>query len=494
MPWASALLGGLLILPGFAPFSVPVLPIAGLALLYWAVRDARPGRAFLLGWLHALAFAIPGMLWVRRLGDNMNTTGHAEAIGIALLVIAGLVALHGLAMAVFVLLRRGAGYMAPLLFAALWFLAELLRGQPAIGIPAWLSVGYGQIDLPIAGWAPVVGVHGVSFLAVLSAALTIANRGRRYGWIAAALIWGAGFGLQQIDWTTESGPHVPVALVQRGTPQDIREPEDRERHLAQLDELHARAAHHAELVVWGESSLNDTSVSRLTAPFLAALDKDLSARGKHLLFTLTQADASREEARNTLVALGGPESQYAKRILAPFGEYLPRGRWIDPVWQALGLYYNSWLVPGDSARPLMQVGSQAVGVAICYEIAFGEPLRAALPDAAFLVTVANDSWFEGTLEPAQHLEIARMRALETGRWLLRAALSGQTAIVSPGGEVVGRLTPGIADVLEGEIVPRAGMTPYARWGDWPLLLLCGMAVALAAGQRLQRRHFGPNPQ
>jgi apolipoprotein N-acyltransferase len=125
-----------------------------------------------------------------------------------------------------------------------------------------------------------------------------------------------------------------------------------------------------------------------------------------------------------------------------------------------------------------------VGVAICYEIAFGEPLRAALPDAAFLVTVANDSWFDGTPEPAQHLDMARMRALESGRWLLRAALSGHTAIVAPSGAIVRRLPPGRADVLEGEITPRTGATPYVRWGSGPLLLLCGAVLSIAAAHRV----------
>lgn len=490
MPWASVLVAGPLTLLGFAPFSVPILPLAGPALLYLAVRDAPPGRAFLLGWCYALGFALPGMFWVRRLADSMNFADSGPALLVALIVIASLVAVHGLGAALFAWLRRGVfagGGGAALLFAALWFVAEVARGQAAIGIPAWLAIGYAQIDVPLAGWAPVIGVHGVSFLAMLSVVLAVTWRRRWRGLIAAALIWSAGAGLQRVDWTADAGPAIAVALVQRGTLPRIREPADGARNLALLAGLHARAAERADLVVWAESSLGETGVSRPDAPFLAALDRDLTARGKHLLFNLIDIDSRRRTTRNALVGLGGPASRYDKRILAPFGEWLPRGAWIDPAWHALGLYYDSWLMPGDAARPLIQAGSWAVGVAICYEIAFGDPLRAALPDAAFLVTIANDSWFDGTLEPAQHLEIARMRALETRRWLLRAALSGHTAIIAPSGAIVRRLPTGSAGVLEGAIVPRTGATPYVRYGNWPLLLFCGVVLLATVINRFDRR-------
>jgi apolipoprotein N-acyltransferase len=131
---------------------------------------------------------------------------------------------------------------------------------------------------------------------------------------------------------------------------------------------------------------------------------------------------------------------------------------------------------GPATQPLLEAAGHRLGVSVCYEIAFGNEIRQALPDAAALVTVSNDAWFGTSIGPHQHLQIARARALETGRYLLRSTNTGITAIVGPDGAVEGQAPQFEVQVLTGEILPMGGMTPYARTGDSVVIVLVALAV------------------
>jgi apolipoprotein N-acyltransferase len=134
--------------------------------------------------------------------------------------------------------------------------------------------------------------------------------------------------------------------------------------------------------------------------------------------------------------------------------------------------------PGDSARPLLRVGPHLAGASICYEDAFAAEVVEALPEAAYLINVSNDAWFGDSLAPHQHLAIARMRALENERWMLRSTNTGISAVIDHKGRVVGTVPPFERGSFSAEIQPRAGATPFVLVGN---RLAVGAAVVMLLG-------------
>jgi apolipoprotein N-acyltransferase len=178
---------------------------------------------------------------------------------------------------------------------------------------------------------------------------------------------------------------------------------------------------------------------------------------------------------------GGPMQSYRKRHLVPFGEYIPPGfRWILAVLKIPMSDFNA----GDAGQPALAAAGIPFAVAICYEDIFGEEVIDFLPEAQALINVSNDAWFGDSLAADQHLQASQMRAAETGRWMLRSTNTGATAAIDERGRVVARLPAFTAGTLLTSVTPHAGLTPYARFGNFPAVLL---AIALAGAAVLGRR-------
>ncbi|MEQ8661976.1 MAG: apolipoprotein N-acyltransferase [Gammaproteobacteria bacterium] len=195
---------------------------------------------------------------------------------------------------------------------------------------------------------------------------------------------------------------------------------------------------------------------------------------------------------NSLVALGAAPGRYDKRHLVPFGEFFPFKSQLEGIAALLDIPLSDFSAGRAGADTLAVAGHRA-GVSICYEDAFGRETIAALPAAALLVNVSNDAWFGDTIAPHQHLEIARMRALESGRWLLRGTNTGITAVIDHRGRVTARAPAFTAVTLRTRFEARAGLTPYARLGDWPLLGLALLVLALSAWRGRDGARTGAAP-
>jgi apolipoprotein N-acyltransferase len=182
---------------------------------------------------------------------------------------------------------------------------------------------------------------------------------------------------------------------------------------------------------------------------------------------------------NAVVSLGtSPTQGYAKSHLVPFGEFVPPGfGWIVAV---LRIPLSDFSRGSDGQRPLRLAG-QRVALNVCYEDAFGPEIIRQLPEATLLANVSNVAWFGDSLAPAQHLRIARMRSIETGRTMLRATNTGVTAVIDPRGAVVGRLPSFSAGVLEASVQGYEGATPYVRAGNLPVVAAALLVAAAAVG-------------
>jgi len=447
-------------------------------------------RAFLCGWLYGLACFGFGVFWIHESFQfNHIAIGWALFLtGMLIMFLALYPALVGYGVAR--VKTRGEPFQLLVLIPAAWVLAEWVRGWFFTGF-TWLQLGYSQVGSPLQGLLPVGGTYLTSWVVALGAGLLVLvarGRGtRRWGWLTALiLLWGASASLGMIRWTSPSGDALQVALVQGNVPQDekwlprMRKP-TLERYLSLT-----RAHWNADLVIWPESAL--PGLRDGFDGFVDSLADEARANGSHVIFGVPMLDRSTLALYNSVVAVGHEDGRgemvYHKRHLVPFGEYLPLDAVIRPVTEALGLPVADFNL-GPATQPLLEAAGHRLGVSVCYEIAFGSEILQALPDAAVLVTVSNDAWFGTSIGPHQHLQIARARALETGRYLLRSTNTGITAIVAPDGVVEAQAPQFEVQVLPGEILPMGGMTPYARTGDTVVIVL--MVLIVVACVAITRR-------
>jgi apolipoprotein N-acyltransferase len=476
-PLAAFLLGAAAVL-GFAPVGLAPLPVVSAAGLLWLWQQAAaPRRAAALGFAFGLGLFLTGVSWVY---VSLHDYGAMPAplAALATLLFCAVLALYP-ALAGY-LQARFAGPLAArqlLLIPALWVFTEWLRDWVFTGFP-WLTLGYSQADSPLRGYAPITGVFGLSWLVWLCAALLLAllrARGRSLALAALALILGMGYVLERVEWTRPQGAPIRVSLLQGNIAQDLKW--DPLRYAATV-QMYRRMIERskAQLTV-----LPETAIPRFLDSLDPALVHELaqSARGHggDLIVGVPLRDAP-GRYYNSAISLGvSPSQRYDKIHLVPFGEFIPPGfGWILSI---LKIPLSDFSRGSATQAPLALAG-QKIAVDICYEDVFGEEIIRALPEATLLVNISNLAWFGDSLAPHQHLQIAQLRALETGRFMLRATNTGMTAIIDDHGRVVTALPTFTQGTLTGSAQGRSGATPYVRWGNAPLLLLALLACGAFA--------------
>ncbi len=469
---------------GLAPFEVPLLSLLSVGLLSWCLVAADGRRGFWIGYLFGLGKYGMGVSWIY---VSINLYGNAPPLLAALLVImfvAGLSlfpALFGLLMGR--CFRNLGALLWPVAFSLLWVLHEWLHMWVLTGFP-WLLLGYAQLGMPLEAFAPFAGVLLVSLAASLAASglfslLRCDAWRQRLGCVAlATLPWLAGVGISSIEWTQRLG-QVRIALAQASVPQALKwVPEHLDLSLDTYEEL-MDASWEADLIVLPEAAIPMTM--RAATSYLDAVERRALSSNTGVILGIPQVAEAAEgwAIQNTALGLGRARGDYAKRHLVPFGEYVPLESLLRGLIDFFDLPMSHTLPGAQQQVPIrlnLEQRSIEVALAICYEIAYPRLVADAAPDPALIVTISNDAWFGSSIGPWQHLQIARMRALETGRYLLRATNNGVTAVVGPDGEILSSLGQDLREVLTAEIDLRTGATPYQRWGHAWLILVCAFAA------------------
>jgi len=490
---AALLAGGTSVL-AYAPFGIFPLAFVSLGLLFWllgpgmpqhlaaAAQQKRVGYGFGVGFAWGLGAMLGGVSWLYVALNRYGGLAMPLAATAILLFCAFMALFAGLAGGLFARLKQGRAGPDSWLFAALWLLSEWTRGWAFTGFP-WLASGYSQSPpSPLAGFAPVFGVYGVGGLLALAAALMpAALHERRWRPAAlAALVIGGGLGLRQVAWTVPVGEPVKVALLQTNIEQSLKWRPELLQHWLERNLALVRD-NPAQLVVLPETTL-PLLVDYLPPGYLEAIGRIAAQNGGDAILGTFTRDGD-NLIYNAAISLGrSPSGHYAKHHLVPFGEYSPpRFHW----------FYDLVNIPmadqtrGPAHQPPLALAGQKVAINICYEDVFGEELIRSLPEATLMLNLSNLAWYGDSLAQPQHLQIARLRALETGRPMLRATNTGMTAVVAPDGEVAAVLPAFKAGALHAEVRGYQGLTPYARWGNWPAVTtaLLVVALALVAGRR-----------
>ena len=467
---------GLVSVAGFAPAGLSFLAPLCLAALVWLWLGApSPRAAAWLGFLYGVGFFGGGVSWVYVSLHEFGLMPAALALVATALFCAYLALFPALAGSLQARFDLPFTVRALVLAPALWVFAEWLRGWIFTGFP-WLALGYSQTDTALAGYAPVAGVYGVSLMTALCAAALAAafSRGAlplRLSLIALAVaIYAAGAVLRTHAWTRASGAALAVTVVQGNIEQELKfDPARYASTLATYRKLIEGSR--GKLIVLPETAI-PRFLDTVDPAYVDALAAFARQRGADILVGVPFRDRA-GHYYNGVVNLGSSGLQFfAKRHLVPLGEFVPpEFGWIVSVLHIPLADFSR----ADVQRPLA-AGGERIALTVCYEDAFGEELIGQLPEATLLGNVSNVAWFGHSLAPEQHLQIARMRALEAGRYLLAATNTGVTAIVDERGRVKGRLPTYTEGRLEGDAQGFTGATPYVRFGNAPVLMLCAIAL------------------
>jgi apolipoprotein N-acyltransferase len=491
----TAALAGALSLLSFEPVGWWPLQFLALAYLFYQVGiGSSVRRATLLGWAFGFGWSVAGMYW---LYIALNRFGGLPAILSAIAI-----ALLGLYMGLFGAFAAGAaGWLrkrwslpvASLQLVALpvaWGVSEWMRGWVFTGFP-WAASGYAHNAAPLGGFAPLVGVYGIGVLAALCAGclVMLTQRARLPAMGLLALVLVAGYGLRSVDWTTPAGQPISVRLAQGDIAQDEKfSAEHLDKILVRYRDLLTAAP--ADLVAAPETAI-PVFPFQLPPGYLQALRDYASKTGSYLMFGIPLADSA-EQYANSVAGIGpqGQSYRYDKHHLVPFGEFIPRGfRWfVDMMQIPLGDFTR-----GGAVQAPFAVKDQLVLPNVCYEDVFGEEIAKQLRDApkpaTLLLNVSNLAWYGQSTAIPQHLQISRMRTLETGRPMLRATNNGATAIIDAKGVVRHMLPPYSRGTLAANVQGMTGTTPYIRFGNYLFLGLSALALAGAwlAGRNYRKK-------
>jgi len=486
-PWfaaATLLVAGALQTLTLSPFHFWWLgPVSVFLILLVTVHQA-PGRLFLSGWLTGVGLFASGASWIYVSISEHSNTPAAIAVVLMVLFIAGVALFHALAFWFWGKLAKDSPVRRLLLFPAIWVLGDWLRSWLLTGFP-WLYLGTGHVDGPLGGLAPLTGVHGITFWITVTGVaaygawwLCRESRQKTAGAVVALALlpWLVAPAMKQMDWTKMSDEPISVAAMQGNIPQRIKwNPKFMRDQIVTylgMTENHWQA----DIVLWPETAIPITQDE--AGKIIDHINSQLGDNSTLITGIPWYGYSEQVEDftfHNSIMATGNGEGMYHKQKLVPFGEYVPLAGLLRGLISFFDLPMSNFTPGPEYQEPLKANGINLMPY-ICYEVAYPDFVAFNARNTGLLVTISNDGWFGDSIGPQQHLQMARMRALETGRYMLRGTNNGVTAIINEKGEITERIPQFERDVLTGEAYTAEGQTPYMQTGSWPVLTLAVILV------------------
>ncbi len=490
-----ALIIGALLPFSFAPYDFWPVQILSIALLYLSLKSLTPKQALWRGWWYGLGVFASGVSWVYVSIHVYSHTAAPLAFLMTLLFVAGLGWFF--ALMTYSYQKWFSAHALPYLsFAVVWVLFEWLRSWLLGGFP-WLFLGDAHIDTPLSGFAPVLGVYSIGLIMALSATILVDWSWKTQYKSGLALLlspWLLGLLLSQINWTQPAeGGEIDVVAIQGNISQERKWlPEE---IYPTLEKYRVASEQHwdADLILWPETAI--TVLHHQAKEYLKYLNTEGKKHSTSVITGLpyqqNQTEASPGAYHNSILALGESSGLYHKQKLVPFGEYVP----IPQSWRGLLRFFNipmSDFLAGRNDQDPIHVSTAAldydIAPFICYDIVYPDHVASYAKDTGLLITISNDAWFGHSIGPLQHFAIARMRALENGRYLLRSTNTGITALINDKGQVVARLPQFEYGELTAKATVMTGNTPFNLWSSWPVLIMCWAGLFLI---RLRSTRYWP---
>ncbi len=476
----------------FAPYSLWPFAFISPLCLFLLLHQQTTKRATWLGFVWGLGYFGAGVSWVHVSIDNFG--GMPMAAGLFLMI--GLISYLALYPMLFSFLTTrffSHSSLSKYLLAlpALWLVTDWLRGWVFTGFP-WLWLGYSQIDSPLSAWGPIFGVEGITAIIIISVgAVTYSLLEKKWGLLLIPAILGiTSFTIKPFDWVNpQPEKATKVALIQGNINQALKWlPSERWPTIMKYIDL-TRKNWDADLIIWPEAAI---PALELEIPsFLRNLDSAATMNNSTVITGIV-GESPTGNFYNNIISLGvngtngydyKQQPRYSKHHLLPFGEFVPFENILRPIAPIFNLPMSSFS-RGDYIQPNMEASGSHLAPALCYEIVYGEQVRENITaQTDYILTLSNDAWFGTSIGPLQHMEMAQMRALETGKPVIRSTNNGVTAITNHKGNITEQIPQFTTAVLRGEVIPTTGTTPYRYWGTWPLYLLVMLSLAIAWRKR-----------
>lgn len=473
-----AFFSGLMLTLAFAPFHWHLLALFSPALLLWSIQNNSRGLAWRCGFVFGIAFFSTSVYWIyisiHQYGDMLAWQALICTVGF-ILVLALFPAFKCYCYA-----QLGTDNLAKriVVFPAIWVLFEFIRSHLFTGFP-WVLLGYSQTEGVLSQYAVILGVYGVSFVLCLAAGFIVhyfsAERENIHSCLLSiAGLWLVGYALSFIHWVHIDDKPTKVSIIQGNIlPTRIW---TEEQVKTSIDIYRKMTASHwdSDIIVWPENAI--------PLPYQEATDIVLPLEQKarqHESTIITGIPTMSEFPGfyyNSVIAIGRGSGHYHKRNLVPFGEYSPFIERLFDFYRLAGIPIST-IMPGPIHQTNLRAKQLSIAAYICYEIAYNHTVRSDFPDANLIVTLNNDGWFGHSNAAEQHLQIGRMRSIQTGRYQLFATNNSTTAIIDHLGRVMKRSEDFHRSSITGTIYRVSGMTPWIWWGDYPLLLMCTLIIA-----------------
>ncbi|WP_020580898.1 apolipoprotein N-acyltransferase [Endozoicomonas elysicola] len=479
---------------GFSPFDLWPVPMLAVGTVFLLTRTLPVKKATLCGFLFGVGMFGAGTSWIY---VSIHEFGAASPMLAGLLTglfVLGISAL--MIMPAFLLYswlnqrkaeqsksNRLPPWQQALLFSSIWVLFEWVRSWLLTGFP-WLLSGYALLDTPFSALAPVIGTYGLSLLMVTTAcllfALVIPAKQKRTPDIIALLIslgcWGLAWPLAHIQWTEKTG-ELSFSAIQGNIPQSLKWDPDFIHSTVSTYIGLTEDQWEQELIIWPENAI--PLFYNRAQGLMTHLDRQARQNNTTLILGMPVDDNSGSETRyyNSILSMGDGSGRYDKQKLVPFGEYVP----MESMLRGLIDFFNlpmSDFSQGHSEQALIQAGDVKIASYICYEVVYPDFAAQMAQESGLLITISNDTWFGKSIGPVQHFQIARMRALETGRYMIRATNDGITALIDEKGDVVETIPRFTSGVLSSSAEIREGQTPFMALGSWPVLIIALLMILL----------------
>lgn len=472
-----AALAGALVTLSLAPFDLWPLGIISTAALAWLLNALSPKQAFVRGWFYGLGLFGSGSSWVY---VSIHVYGYASvplAVFLTIIFSAGLAIFCAVTFYIYARYVRDSAAGKYLGFAAIFVIGEWWRSWFLTGFP-WLYLGYAHIDTSLAGWGPITGVYGISFFVALTGA-TIANsivekRITNYQILILVTPWLAGALLNTIDWVHAKSNPIKIAMVQANIPQETKWDHQQLWPTLRLYRSSSKPLFKEyDIVIWPEAAV--PAYYHNAKSFLADVSSTAANHNSTLItgipYLYPETDTESRRYHNSIMAFGNGSGLYHKQRLVPFGEYVPLESLLRGLIRFFDLPMSSF-TPGPKEQTPLKADNLKLAPLICYEVVYPDLVSQWLPDSDMLITISNDAWFGASIGPLQHLQMAQMRALENGRYLLRSTGSGISAIIDERGKITTRGSQFTREIVSGEAQAFAGITPFSTTGSWPTVVFC----------------------
>lgn len=469
---------GALVPFSLAPYDLWPLGLLSIALLAMLCQG-RTGRACLqLGFAYGLGLYGMGASWVYISISEFGATSAALAVVLTSAFVIGLALAFSLPLYLYGRFASSGRWALLLAFPAIWVLGEWMRSWFLTGFP-WLYVGYGHIDTWLAGWAPTFGVFGVSLAVALSACALIQLGRDAYNrqwhgtvsWTAAGVLvslWVVGAVLRIPTWTTLHDEPISLGMAQGNIPQERKWDPDFLPETYQIyGELSADLWKH-DWVIWPEAAIPLLYHHALSD--IHNLEEHAKKTNTVFITGILYDQPEPTRYFNSIIARGEGSGIAFKTRLVPFGEYVPLERWLRGTIEFFDLP-TSIIHPGPAYEGGLRANDIIIAPSICYEVVYPDLVAARAAQANVLLTVSNDAWFGDSIGPVQHFQMAQMRALESGRYMVRSTNSGISGIIDRKGQVQVVGGRGTRESVSGEIYAADGQTPFTIWRSWPIVIL-----------------------